>query len=321
MKCLFIFLLFIFVTPISAEWYQHSFDVMGTRAKVEFESDSKLLADKLIEDVVAEMNRIDRLMSPYKPNSELSSINGLAFREDVIVSQEMFKLLEKSLYFSKLTNGAFDITFSSIGYLYDYRERKRPTEQQKEQLKESINFLSIKLEQYKRSVRFDSQNSKIDLGGIAKGHAVDRCIEILKSQGIKNAFVNAGGDSRVIGRKKERLWYIGIRHPRDDSKLIVNLPLENVSISTSGDYERFFIKDNIRYHHIIDPSTGDSARELQSVTILAENSVDADALSTSVFVLGSDAGMKLVNSLEGVSAIIIDKNGKMSISDDLREPN
>lgn len=321
MKQLFILIILGFATSGKAEWYQHSFDVMGTRAKVEFESDSKAKAKHLINSVVEEMNRVDRLMSPYKKQSELSEINRLAFQQPVSVSKEMFALLQKSLEFSDLTSGAFDITFSSLGYLYNFRERIKPTKVERQDLKESIDFRSIRLNDKKLTVRFLNRNTRIDLGGIAKGHAVDNCIGILKSQGIINAFVNAGGDSRVIGRKKDRLWYIGVRHPRDESKLIVNLPLEEVSVSTSGDYERFFIKDNIRYHHILDPKTGESARKSQSVTILADSSVDADALSTSIFVLGAKDGMKLVNRLGGVSAIIIDNQGNMTFSNDLTSPN
>ncbi|MBV1909117.1 MAG: FAD:protein FMN transferase [Kangiellaceae bacterium] len=315
---LFVCITVLFFTYSSdADWYEHSFDVMGTRAKVEFESDSKKLAAMLVKRVEDEMNRIDQLMSPFKETSELSKINTMAFSQPVEISREMFSLLEKSLEYSRFTSGAFDITFSSVGYLYDYRQHRMPSNSDKTRLKESINYRSISLNANQSSVRFLDKNTRIDLGGIAKGHAVDQCIGILLNHGIKNAFVNAGGDSRVIGKKQDRLWYIGIRHPRDEDKLIVNLPLEEVSISTSGDYERFFIKDNVRYHHIIDPKTGDSARHTQSVTILASNSVDADALSTSIFVMGVEDGMKLVNQMTSVSAIIIDQQGKMIISNDL----
>ena len=294
---------------------------MGTKAKVEFESDDSQQAAKLIEQVVAEMHRIDRLMSPFKPDSELSKINQQASRHPVAISDELFALLVKSEHFSRLTQGAFDISFSSVGYLYDYRKHQRPDESQKKVLTPQINYRKILLNKSEKTVKFENDKLKIDLGGIAKGHAVDRCIEILIGHGIKNAFVSAGGDSRVIGKKNGRLWYIGIRHPRDEGKLIVNLPLEEVAISTSGDYERFFIEDGIRYHHIIDPKTGDSVRNTQSVTILAANSTVADALSTSIFVLGPDKGMQLINRMPDVSAIIINNKGKMHYSNDLISPN
>jgi len=307
--------------PCFSEWYQKQFEVMGTLAKVEFESNNSREATKLIEQVVAEMHRIDHLMSPFKADSELSKINNLAGKHSVKISNELFQLLKTSLYYSDLTSGAFDISFSSVGYLYDYRNHKKPSDAQKQSLLAQINYRSIHLSEVDQTVRFASDKIKIDLGGIAKGHAVDRCIDILQKQGIKNAFVSAGGDSRVIGKKNGRLWYIGIRHPRDEKKLIVNLPLEEVSISTSGDYERFFIEDGIRYHHIIDPQTGDSARGSQSVTILAPSSTMADALSTSIFILGSTKGLVLINQISDVSAIIIDNHGKLHYSSDLISKN
>ena len=294
---------------------------MGTQAKVEFEFSDTKQADRLLEKVFAEMHRIDRLMSPFKPDSELTKINQQASQHPVIISDELFELLEKSEYYSQLTQGAFDISFSSVGYLYDFRKHQRPDDIQRKALAAEINYQAILLNKTDKSVKFANDKLKIDLGGIAKGHAVDRCIDILVKHGVKNAFINAGGDSRVIGKKNDRLWYIGIRHPRDESKLIVNLPLEQVAISTSGDYERFFIEDGIRYHHIIDPKTGDSVRNSQSVTILANTSTIADALSTSIFVLGSQKGLELVNKLPNVSAIIINKSGKMMYSDDLVSPN
>ena len=271
----------------------------------------------MIDAVVGEMNRIDRLMSPYKANSELSVINREAWRDPLKISMEMFQLLKRSAYFSELTNGAFDISFSSVGYLFDYKNSAKPTVEQIAQLKEAINYRKIILNESDSSVHFSDHRLKIDLGGIAKGHAVDNCIELLAKRGVKNAFVNAGGDSRLLGRKKERLWYIGIKHPREPDKLMANLPLEEVALSTSGDYERFFEENGVRYHHIIDPKTGDSAREIRSATIIADDSTTADALSTSIFVLGVAEGMKLINSMPNVSAIMVDRHSKLFVSQDL----
>jgi FAD:protein FMN transferase len=321
MKLVLVLLLSFFSSFCSAKWYAKQFEVMGTQAKVEFESQSEQQAAVLITRVIAEMVRIDELMSPFKPTSELSLINDTAYKNPVIISTEMVGLLQRSIYYSELTNGAFDITFSSLGYLYDFRNKVKPNAKQRSSLTPEINYRSILLDRKNLSVSFANPHTKIDLGGIAKGHAVDQCIDLLRSAGVTNAFVSAGGDSRVIGKKNDRLWYIGIRHPRDERKLLVNLPLEEVAISTSGDYERFFQQDGIRYHHIIDPSTGDSARQSQSVTILAERSLDADALSTSIFVLGPKKGLDLINTLPQVSAIIVDSNGKMSYSNDLAAPN
>lgn len=290
---------------------------MGTQSIIEFEVPEHKDASQILQGAINEMHRIDALMSPFKPSSELSKVNRLASSQSVPIGQELFKLLIKSNEFSKLTKGAFDISFSSLGYLYDYRNSLKPSKKQIEKLKKSINYRSIELNIKEQSVRFTKPLVKIDLGGIAKGYAVDQCIQILRNNGVLNAYVSAGGDSRIIGKKDDRLWYIGIKHPRDKNKLLVNLPLEEVSISTSGDYERFFMKDGVRYHHIIDPETGESARGLQSVTILAANSTAADALSTSVFVLGRKKGLKLINTLSDTSAILVDSLGQLYFSDDI----
>ncbi|MET1253656.1 FAD:protein FMN transferase [Aliikangiella maris] len=300
-----------------SQWFEKAFAVMGTQAKVEFEWHDEKQAEQLIQQVIAEMHRIDQLMSPYKPASELSLINRQAAVKATVISPELFRLIEKSLYFSQLTRGAFDISFSSVGYLYDFREHKKPTIKQIEQLKGAINFHNIQLDKQKHSIFFSDKRVKIDLGGIAKGYAVDQCMAILMRAGVKNAYINAGGDSRIIGKKHDRLWYIGIQHPRDDKKLLANLPLEAVAVSTSGDYERYFETEGVRYHHIINPKTGDSVRAIRSTTILAKDSTTADALSTSIFVLGVSEGMKLINSMPDVSAIMVDKNGKLFVSEDL----
>ena len=158
---------------------------------------------------------------------------------------------------------------------------------------------------------------RIDLGGIAKGYAVDQSMARLEQLGIHDALVRAGGDSRVTGQRWGRPWTIGIRDPRDREGVVAVIPLADVAVSTSGDYERYFEQDGIRYHHIINPRTGDSARELQSVTIIGPDATTTDALSTSVFVLGLRDGMKLVNRMPGIDAILVDSHGTLHYSNDL----
>ncbi len=165
---------------------------------------------------------------------------------------------------------------------------------------------------------------RVDLGGIAKGHAVDRSIALLRELDIKQALVTAGGDSRTIGERWGRPWNIGVRHPDDAEKLVAVIPLQDVAVSTSGDYQRYFDKDGIRYHHIINPASGDSARELRSVTIIGPDATTTDALSTSVFVLGLEKGMNLVNRLPGIDAILVDAHGELHYSEELlpaKKPN
>jgi thiamine biosynthesis lipoprotein len=305
--------------PSHAEWFKADRAIMGTAIHVELWHTDKLVAENYIERVFTEMHRIDDLMSPFKNKSELSLINKQAEKHPIKISNELFKLINRSINMSKLSNGAFDITFSSIGQLYDYRKKLKPTQKEISSKLKSINYKHIQLNHKNQTIFFTQKGTKIDLGGIAKGHAVDNSIKLLQQYGIKQAMVSAGGDTRIIGDKKGRPWYVGIRHPRKKNKSAVILPLSQTAISTSGDYERYFIKDKVRHHHIIKPTTGDSARELRSVSILAENSTTADALSTTVFILGLNEGMKLVASLKDIEAIIIDNNGKLHFSNGLAE--
>lgn len=290
---------------------------MGTRISVEIEHEDKTRGQQAIDAVMDEMRRIDATMSPYKQNSELTKLNSNAARKPVVISAELFGLLTRAESFSNLTQGAFDITFASAGFLYNYRAHKKPDIQELQQAVDAINYHNIHLDQGSHSVSYSKPGVKIDLGGIAKGHAVDNSILLLQKMDIKNALVTAGGDTRVIGKRWERPWQIGIRDPRNKEKMVARIPLEDVAVSTSGDYERFFEQDGVRYHHIIDPKTGDSARELQSVTIIGSDATTTDALSTSIFVMGRERGMQLINRLPGIDAILVDNTGHMYYSDGL----
>lgn len=294
---------------------------MGTSTTVELFAETNDTAERCSQLVFSDMRRIDNLMSPYIKDSELFKINRLAGTQPVKISPELFTLIQRSIDFSNLTDGAFDITFASVGYLYNYRENKHPSDSQVNTLLNAINYRNIALDPIQQSISFNHKDTKIDLGGIAKGHAVDKSIELLKGCNIKNALVSAGGDTRILGDKNGRPWIMGIRHPRDSKKIVTSLPLKNDAISTSGDYERFFIEGNKRYHHIIQPSTGKPASQSWSVSVLAKDSLTSDALSTSLFIMGTEKAMSLINSLENTEAIVINNNGKMFYSNGLTSPD
>jgi FAD:protein FMN transferase len=302
-----------------AEWYSREEAIMGTAVRVELWHDDATAARAAMSAVMDEMHRIDASMSPYKPDSELSRINREAAQKPVPVSQEMFDLIARSIEFSKLSGGAFDITFSSVGYLYDYREHVKPTDAQIAKALPGINYRHLQLDPKARTIRYDRAGVRIDLGGIAKGYAVDNCIAILKGRGITNAIVTAGGDSRLLGDRRGRPWNVGIRDPRQRGEVAAVLPLADVAISTSGDYERFFEEDGVRYHHIINPRTGKSATGVRSVTIIGPDGITTEGLTKSVFVKGPKEGMRLIESLKGVDAIIIDDAGHMLYSPGLRD--
>ena len=301
-----------------AKWLHDDADIMGTRITVELFHNDPAIARQGVDSVLAEMRRIDNSMSPWIESSELARLNREAADHPVVVSEEFFNLIKTSLKFSRLTRGAFDITFASVGFLYDYRKGVHPDKPQRLKAAELINYRNLVLNETTHSIAYSKPGVSIDLGGIAKGHAVDRCIELLQSLGIRQALVTAGGDSRMIGDRWGRPWSIGVRDPRKKDKLVAVIPLEDVAVSTSGDYERYFEEDGIRYHHIINPESGDSARELRSVTIIGPDATTTDSLSTSVFVLGLEKGLALVNRLPGIDAILVDRHGTMHYSDELQ---
>lgn len=292
---------------------------MGTRITVQLWHPGKAQGEAAVEAVMDEFRRLDRKLSPYVESSELSLANRKASLEPLPVSQEFYRLIETSLEYSELTDGAFDITFASIGHRYDYRKGIRPTDSLIDRSLPLIDYRNIRLNRDKGTVFFENRGMRIDLGGIAKGYAVDRGIQLLQQRGIAHALISAGGDSRLLGDHRGRPWHIGVQAPRDKKRMAAMLPLADSAISTSGDYERFFERDGVRYHHIISPETGRSADTLQSVTIIGPNATRTDALSTSVFVLGVEKGMDLINRFEDVDAVIIDRDGELITSQGLAE--
>lgn len=296
------------------QWFTRDEAIMGTAIHVELWSDDASAARQAIDAVMAEMHRIDRLMSPYKDDSELSRINRDAARAAVPISAEMFDLIERSLHFSRLSDGAFDITYAAVGHLYDYRNGVAPDAAALERARRQVGWQHLLLDKGARTIRFAREGVRIDLGGFAKGHVVDNSVRILRQRGIAHAVVAAGGDSHVMGDRCGRPWSIAIRDPRDRQRVVAVLPLRDTSISTSGDYERFFERDGVRHHHLIDPKTGTSPAALHSVTILAADGLTSEALSKCVFVMGLASGMRLIESQPGVDAVVVDAAGTLHFS-------
>jgi thiamine biosynthesis lipoprotein len=305
---------------VQAEWLARDEAIMGTRCAVELWADDKAAGEAAMEAVLAEMRRIDALMSTYKADSEVSRVNAQAGNGPVAISAELFALLQASIEYSRLSQGAFDITYASVGYLYDYRAHQRPDDAAVAKALPSVDYRQLKLDPARRTVEFGRPGMRIDLGGIAKGHAVDRGIGILKARGVSRAMVNAGGDTRVIGDRFGQPWVIGIRHPDRRDEVVLRIPLVDAAFSTSGDYERFFDEGGVRYHHILDPKTGRSPHALRSVTVIASTATRTDGLTKTVFILGPEAGIAFINGLDDADAIVIDAAGKVSYSKGLAPP-
>ena len=303
-----------------AEWYKRTDAIMGTRIYVELWDTSETHANECIDAVMAEMHRIDDLMSHYKPESQLSKINQHATEAPVQVDKELFDLIKLSTHYSEITDGAFDITYASVGYLYNYPEHIRPTEEQIKAALPAVNWRNMKFDDANHSVFFEHKGMRIDLGGIGKGYAVDRGIEILQKRGIEHAVVTAGGDTRIIGDRMGRDWLVAIRHPDDPNKVVTRIPLSNAAVSTSGDYERYFDENGIRYHHIIDPRTGHSASKVRSATVIGPTATQTDGMSKTAFVLGPEKALEIINRMPEYDAVFVGPDGKMYWSNGLRPP-
>lgn len=309
------------ISAAHAEWLSRTEDgIMGTRIVVELWADQKATGEQAIDAVMAQMRHIDATMSTYKSDSEVSRVNAEAAQAPQKISAELFDLLTTAVEYSRLTEGAFDITYASVGFMYDFRRHERPNEAQIAHALPAVNYRHLLLDPVASTVKFSQVGVRIDLGGIAKGYAVDCGIAILRQQGITRALVSAGGDSRIIGDRFGKPWIIGIRHPDRKDEVIMRLPLTDTAISTSGDYEHFYDEKGTRYHHIIDPRTGHSASRVRSATVLAPTATRTDGLSKTAFVLGAEAALKIYERLGDVDAILVKPDGKVLYSKGLEPP-
>jgi thiamine biosynthesis lipoprotein len=269
--------------------------------------------NKISEFAFKQIEKIESITNDYDDSSNISLINREAGERAIALDRVMQNLILSSDKIYKISNGAFDITLGSVKQLWSFApdNPRIPGDALIQQQLENVGHQHLLIEDGK--IKFKLPGMKLDLGAIAKGYAIDAAIQVLKDNGISDAMVNAGGDLRTmcsdLTKGKRRVW---IKHPRKADIFFGYFRMDEGSIATSGDYERFFIYDSVRYHHILDPKTGNPARGCVSVTIQAATATDADGLATAVFVLGPDRGMDLVNSLPGVAAIIVfEKDGKL----------
>lgn len=303
-----------------AEWYEREEAIMGTRVAVQLWSEDPALAERAMDAVIGEMHRTDELMSTYKPGSQLSQVNEHAYERPVQVDADLIDVVEKSLEYSRLSDGVFDVTYASVGYLFDYRKHVHPTDAQIAAALPAVDYRQVVVDHDARTIRFLKPGMRIDLGGIAKGWAVDRGIDILRELGIEHAMVNAGGDTRLLGDRRGKPWIVGIRDPRNEGKVVTRIPLQDEALSTSGDYERYFEEDGVRYHHILEPGTGRSPKAVRSVTVIGPTATHTDGLTKPVFILGVERGLEFIRKVKDAEAIIVDNEGRVFHSEGLAPP-
>ncbi|MEW5865482.1 MAG: FAD:protein FMN transferase [Bacillota bacterium] len=267
-----------------------------------------------------EMRRVEALTSRFVATSDVSRINQGAGGDPVQVSDETFMLLDRALKCSELSGGAFDITIGPVVDAWGFGTDKPhvPDAPTLARALSLVNWRALELNPEGKTVRLPLPGMSIDLGGIAKGYAADRAATVLRDHGIQHALIDAGGNIAAVGTRPDgKPWRIGIRDPRGENPADTIGPVivvKDAAVVTSGDYERFFVDNGQRYHHIFDPSTGKPASLARSATVIAKNSCDADMLSTAVFVLGPEKGLKVAESLDGVFAMVVGADGNLSFS-------
>jgi len=298
--------------PIEIDSGQHL--VMGTFARVVVVAADRNTANKCINDAFTEIQKVDELMSNYKSDSQISIVNRDGFKRAVEVSDSVYEVLYRSIEFSKLTDGAFDITVGPLVDLFHSSEKTEtaPSEEEIAQAKTKVGFEKLELNDQNKTVRFTIEGMRLDLGGIAKGYAVDKAIEAAKKAGAVGAMVDIGGDIRCFGiaPQGKESWLIGLQNPSTNSdvgedNILMELKLTGQAVATSGDYQQFVLIKDKRYSHIINRQTGTSAEGLSSVTIIVDNAIDADALATAVSVMGMEKGFALIEKLPNTEAILI----------------
>jgi len=278
-------------------------------------------ATAAVEAVFAEFDRLDRLMSVWKEGSDVLRLNQAAGREPVRVSPEMLEVLTVARQVSDWTGGKFDVTFGALSGLWKFdqdQDGSIPSHSAVAARLADVDYAALEIDPARGTAFLRRPGMRAHLGGIGKGYAIDRAAAILRGRGFHDFMIQSGGDLFVNGRRGDRPWRLGIRDPRGPAdRSFATLDLANGTFSTSGDYERFFIKDGVRYHHILDPDLGEPARGCRSVTILADTAVLADALSTGVFVLGPEKGMALIERLPNVEGVVVSSQNRVLVSSGL----
>lgn len=293
---------------------------MGTLVSITAVASDKEGAHTAIQAGFGEIKRLEQLLSTWIPESELSQVNAAAGRRPVTVSRETFDIVARSLEMARLTDGGFNIAVGPAVEAWSVTERQRiPSDAELQQLKALVDWTSIQINEKARTIFLPRRGMRIDVGGIGKGYAADQAAEEMKKAGARGGIVALSGDIKAFGVLPNSAGFpVGIRHPRQEGTLLAIIDLRDEAISTAGDYERFFERDGVRYHHILDPQTLQPARSCQSVTVIAKEGTVADGLDTGIFVLGPERGMELVERVPDVEAVIIDEQGRMTVSSGLR---
>ncbi len=294
--------------------------IMGTIFDITAVCDDERLLEVTSNKSFDEIKRVEGLMSRYKETSEVSLVNKNAGIVPVKVGHELVEVLQEAKRISELSDGAFDVTIGPLTDLWGFDLEKNvvPPIEKIEELRQLVNYRKLRIDEAASTVYLEERGMMLDVGGIAKGYSVTRAMKVFEDAGVKDVIVNAGGNLNLRGGKRGKPWRIGIQSPRDEGKLLGKLTLTEISVATSGDYQRYFIKDGIRYHHILDPRTGFPARGLISATVIGRGKTSMDGFSSAVFILGADKGADLMKKI-GAEGIMVMEDGKVIVSAGIKD--
>jgi thiamine biosynthesis lipoprotein len=284
-------------------------------------SRSESRAEEAMDAAFSELDRIGRLLNFYAEDSELSRINRNAGIAPVKVSAETLAVIAAALRAARETEGGFDVTVGPIVRLWDFTKKTIPTREQIEEARSLVGYRHVLVDEQASTVFLDTKGMQIDLGGIIKGYAADRAAVVLRQHGIASGIVAVAGDISLFGKQPDgRPWRVGIQHPRpkgEEAALLATLDINDGAISTSGDYQRFFMENGVRYHHLLNPETGFPQDLCRSVTIVAPQAVDTDAFATGIFILGPEKGIATLERL-GMDGVIVDATGEVLMTKGIR---
>jgi thiamine biosynthesis lipoprotein len=310
-------LVFTGIFAFSQSVFKQDLTLMGCKFDITVIAKSQEQADEYINVAIEEMQRIENLISSWKRTSQTTAINKNAGIQAVVVDDELFQLIKRSMALSTITDGAFDISYAAIDHVWKFngQEISMPDETVLAASVKAIGYQKIVLNEKDKSVFLTKKGMKIGFGAIGKGYAADRARAILQQKGVVGGIINASGDMNSWGEQPNgKPWKVAIVNPMDVSKNYGLFELINGAVVTSGNYEKFVIIDGERYAHIIDPRTGMPSKGILSVTVFAPKAEMADALATAVFVMGADVGIALINQLPNTEAVIVKNDGSLSTS-------
>jgi thiamine biosynthesis lipoprotein len=290
---------------------------MGSTFEITVVDDDAIRANNHIDAAVTEIKRIERLISSWDMASQTSEINKNAGVKAIRVKKELFQLIERAKSISKLTDGAFDISYASMDRIWKFDEsmEQMPSDKEIKLSVAKVGAKSIELDAKNKTIFLKKEGMKIGFGAIGKGYAADKAKTLLQERGVTSGIINASGDMNAWGSQPDGTpWRVAIRNPMNKNKVFALMPLQNKAVVTSGNYEKYVCFNGVRYAHIIDPRTGYPATELISVTVFAPKAEIADALATAVFVMGKEAGIDRINQLPNIDCILIDHKGIISTS-------